>query len=72
VTGSSNEIGGELTSNPTVRKLTVTGSTEVGKLLMQQCAATVKKTSMKWGGNAPFPLRADDNQHVAEPFVGSR
>jgi succinate-semialdehyde dehydrogenase / glutarate-semialdehyde dehydrogenase len=43
VTGPSNEIGGELTSNPTVRKLTFTGSTEVGKLLMEQCAATVKK-----------------------------
>jgi acyl-CoA reductase-like NAD-dependent aldehyde dehydrogenase len=54
VTGPSNEIGGELTSNPTVRKLTFTGSTEVGKLLMEQCAATVKKTSMELGGNAPF------------------
>src|ERR1700741_3179839 len=54
ITGPSNEIGGELTSNPTVRKLTFTGSTEVGKLLMQQCAATVKKNSMELGGNAPF------------------
>jgi hypothetical protein len=54
VTGPSNEIGGELTSNPTVRKLTFTSSTEVGKLLMEQCAATVKKTSMELGGNAPF------------------
>ena len=54
VTGPSNEIGGELTSNPTVRKLTFTGSTEVGKLLMEQCAATVKKTSMELGGNASF------------------
>jgi succinate-semialdehyde dehydrogenase / glutarate-semialdehyde dehydrogenase len=54
VTGPSNEVGGELTSNPTVRKLTFTGSTEVGKLLMQQCADTVKKLSLELGGNAPF------------------
>jgi succinate-semialdehyde dehydrogenase / glutarate-semialdehyde dehydrogenase len=54
VTGPSNEIGGEMTSNPTVRKLTFTGSTEVGKLLMQQCAGTVKKLSLELGGNAPF------------------
>src|SRR6059058_9945 len=54
VTGGSKEIGGEMTSNPIVRKLTFTGSTEVGKLLMEQCAATVKKTSMELGGNAPF------------------
>ena len=52
VTGPSNEIVGELTSNPIVRKLTFTGSTEIGKLLMEQCAATVKKTSMELGGNA--------------------
>ncbi len=54
VTGSSGAIGGEMTSNPTVRKLTFTGSTEIGKLLMEQCAGTVKKTSMELGGNAPF------------------
>lgn len=54
VTGSSGAIGGELTSNPLVRKLTFTGSTEVGKILLEQCAATVKKTSMELGGNAPF------------------
>ncbi|RLA15646.1 MAG: NADP-dependent succinate-semialdehyde dehydrogenase I [Gammaproteobacteria bacterium] len=54
VTGSSGEIGGELTSNPTVRKLSFTGSTEVGKLLMRQCTDTVKKVSMELGGNAPF------------------
>ena len=54
VTGSSGAIGGELTSNPLVRKLTFTGSTEIGKLLLQQCAGTVKKTSMELGGNAPF------------------
>ncbi|MCW5729716.1 MAG: NADP-dependent succinate-semialdehyde dehydrogenase [Alphaproteobacteria bacterium] len=54
VTGSASAIGGEMTSNPKVRKLTFTGSTEIGKLLMEQCAATVKKTSMELGGNAPF------------------
>ena len=47
-------IGGELTSNPIVRKLGFTGSTEVGKLLMAQCAAQVKKVSLELGGNAPF------------------
>ncbi|MDA8747946.1 NAD-dependent succinate-semialdehyde dehydrogenase [Litoreibacter sp.] len=54
VTGSASEIGGELTSNPAVRKLTFTGSTNVGKILLKQCAETVKKTSMELGGNAPF------------------
>ncbi len=54
VSGSSSAIGGEMTSNPIVRKLTFTGSTEVGKKLMQQCAGTVKKMSMELGGNAPF------------------
>lgn len=54
VTGSSREIGGVLTSSPIVRKLTFTGSTPVGKLLLAQCAQTVKKTSMELGGNAPF------------------
>jgi len=54
VTGSANEIGGELSSNPIVKKLSFTGSTEIGKLLMAQCATTVKKTSMELGGNAPF------------------
>ena len=54
VTGASGAIGGEMTSNPTVRKLTFTGSTEIGKILMKQCADTVKKTSMELGGNAPF------------------
>jgi succinate-semialdehyde dehydrogenase/glutarate-semialdehyde dehydrogenase len=54
VTGSAREIGGEITGNPIVRKVTFTGSTEVGKVLMEQCAATVKTTSMELGGNAPF------------------
>ena len=54
ITGSSGPIGNELTSNPIVRKFTFTGSTEVGKLLMAQCASTVKKVSLELGGNAPF------------------
>ncbi len=54
VTGMPEEIGAELTANPLVRKLSFTGSTAVGKLLMQQCASTVKKISLELGGNAPF------------------
>ncbi|MGN6356687.1 MAG: NAD-dependent succinate-semialdehyde dehydrogenase [Novosphingobium sp.] len=54
VTGSARAIGGELTSSPLVRKLSFTGSTEVGALLLEQCAPTIKKTSMELGGNAPF------------------
>lgn len=54
VTGPSREIGGVLTSDPRVAKLTFTGSTEVGRLLMAQCAPTVKKLSLELGGNAPF------------------
>jgi succinate-semialdehyde dehydrogenase/glutarate-semialdehyde dehydrogenase len=65
VTGPSAEIGGELTSNPVVRKLTFTGSTPVGKLLQSQCAATVKKTSMELGGNAPFIVFDDADVDAA-------
>ena len=54
ITGPSGAVGGELTSNPLVRKLTFTGSTEVGRKLLEQCAGTIKKTSMELGGNAPF------------------
>jgi succinate-semialdehyde dehydrogenase/glutarate-semialdehyde dehydrogenase len=54
VTGASGPIGRELTTNPIVRKFTFTGSTEVGKQLMAQCAGTVKKVSLELGGNAPF------------------
>ena len=54
VAGITREIGAEMTSNPIVRKLTFTGSTQVGKLLIEQCAGTVKRTSMELGGNAPF------------------
>ena len=54
VTGPAAEIGGELTSNPAVRKLSFTGSTAIGKQLMAQCAGTMKKVSLELGGNAPF------------------
>jgi succinate-semialdehyde dehydrogenase/glutarate-semialdehyde dehydrogenase len=54
VTGSASAIGGEMTSNPIVRKVTFTGSTEIGKKLIAQSASTVKRTSMELGGNAPF------------------
>ncbi|MCO6479477.1 MAG: NAD-dependent succinate-semialdehyde dehydrogenase [Phaeodactylibacter sp.] len=53
-TNSPAEVGGELTANPIVRKLSFTGSTKVGKLLMEQCAGTVKKVGLELGGNAPF------------------
>src|SRR5579875_126004 len=59
VTGPETVIGGELTSNPLVRKLSFTGSTEVGRLLLQQCAGTVKKVSLELGGNAPFIIFDD-------------
>jgi succinate-semialdehyde dehydrogenase/glutarate-semialdehyde dehydrogenase len=61
VTGDAPTIGAEMTSNPLVQKLTFTGSTAVGKLLMEQCAGTVKKTSMELGGNAPFIVFDDAN-----------
>jgi len=54
VAGVTREIGAEMTGNPIVRKLTFTGSTQVGKMLIEQCAGTVKRTSMELGGNAPF------------------
>jgi succinate-semialdehyde dehydrogenase/glutarate-semialdehyde dehydrogenase len=54
VTGSASEIGAEITSNPLVRKITFTGSTEIGKQLIRESAGTVKKVSMELGGNAPF------------------
>ncbi len=65
VTGTAKEIGGEMTSNPTVRKLTFTGSTEIGKLLMAQCAGTVKKISLELGGNAPFIVFDDADLDMA-------
>ncbi len=63
--GNTREIGDELTSNPVVRKLTFTGSTEVGKLLMEKCAGTVKRTSMELGGNAPFIVFDDADLDAA-------
>ncbi len=65
VTGAEKEIGGEMTSNPIVRKLSFTGSTAVGKLLMQQCAGTVKKVSLELGGNAPFIVFDDADLDAA-------
>ncbi len=65
VTGNTREIGRELTSNPTVRKLTFTGSTAVGKQLMAECAGTVKRTSMELGGNAPFIVFDDADLDAA-------
>ena len=65
VTGSAGEIGGELTANPIVRKLSFTGSTEVGKVLMAQCAQTVKKISLELGGNAPFIVFDDADLDAA-------
>ncbi|NKI71203.1 NADP-dependent succinate-semialdehyde dehydrogenase [Collimonas pratensis] len=65
VTGAAREIGAEMTSNPTVRKLTFTGSTGVGRLLMEQCAATIKKLSLELGGNAPFIVFDDADLDAA-------
>ncbi|WP_027948398.1 NAD-dependent succinate-semialdehyde dehydrogenase [Haliea salexigens] len=73
VAGSSSAIGGELTSNPTVRKLTFTGSTPVGKMLEAQCAETMKKTSMELGGNAPFIVFDDaDIDAAVEGAIASK
>jgi succinate-semialdehyde dehydrogenase/glutarate-semialdehyde dehydrogenase len=63
--GDPAAVGGELTANPLVRKLSFTGSTEVGKLLMAQCAATVKKVSLELGGNAPFIVFDDADLDAA-------
>ncbi|HEX4152914.1 MAG TPA: NADP-dependent succinate-semialdehyde dehydrogenase [Steroidobacteraceae bacterium] len=65
ITGSASAIGGEMTSNPAVRKLTFTGSTEIGKKLMAQCAGTVKKLSLELGGNAPFIVFDDADLDAA-------
>ena len=65
VTGETQAIGAELTANPTVRKLTFTGSTPVGKQLMSECAQTVKRTSMELGGNAPFIVFDDADLDAA-------
>ena len=65
VTGSARAIGGVLTSDARVRKLSFTGSTEIGKLLMQQCAGTMKKVSLELGGNAPFIVFDDADLEAA-------
>jgi len=65
ITGSATQIGGEMTGNPLVRKLTFTGSTEIGKILLEQCAKSVKKTSMELGGNAPFIVFDDADLDAA-------
>lgn len=65
VTGDAQVIGGELTRNPTVRKLSFTGSTKVGRLLMAQCAPTLKRLSLELGGNAPFIVFADADLDAA-------
>ena len=73
VTGSARAIGAELTGNPAVRKLTFTGSTEIGKLLLAQCAGTVKKVSMELGGNAPFIVFDDaDLDSAVEGAIASK
>jgi succinate-semialdehyde dehydrogenase/glutarate-semialdehyde dehydrogenase len=69
ITGPSSQVGGELTGNPAVRKLTFTGSTEVGKILIAQCAETVKKVSMELGGNAPFIVF--DDADIDAAIVGA-
>jgi succinate-semialdehyde dehydrogenase/glutarate-semialdehyde dehydrogenase len=65
ITGSATEIGGEMTSNPSIRKVTFTGSTEIGKKLMAQCAGTLKKLSLELGGNAPFIVFDDADLDLA-------
>lgn len=73
VTGSAAAIGNEMSSNPIVRKLTFTGSTEIGKQLMAQCATTVKKVSLELGGNAPFIVFDDaDLDAAVEGAVASK
>ena len=65
IAGKTGEIGAELTGNPTVRKLTFTGSTEIGKRLIKECSNTVKRTSMELGGNAPFIVFDDADLDAA-------
>ncbi|NYE62830.1 succinate-semialdehyde dehydrogenase/glutarate-semialdehyde dehydrogenase [Duganella sp. 1224] len=73
VTGKSKDIGGEMTANPLVRKLTFTGSTQVGRLLMEQCAPTIKKLSLELGGNAPFIVLDDaDLDAAVEGAIASK
>ncbi|MGZ8338535.1 MAG: NADP-dependent succinate-semialdehyde dehydrogenase [Telluria sp.] len=73
VTGDSKAIGKEMTGNPTVRKLSFTGSTQVGRILMEQCAPTIKKISLELGGNAPFIVFDDaDIDAAVEGAIASK
>src|ERR1700761_1694896 len=73
LTGSAREIGAEMTSNPDVAKLTFTGSTEIGRQLLAQCAPTIKKVSMELGGNAPFIVFDDaDLDAAVEGAIASK
>src|SRR5262249_8731080 len=73
VTGSAKEIGGEMTSNPGVRKLSFTGSAEIGERVMAQCAGTVKKVGLELGGNAPFIVFDDaDLDAAVEGAIASK
>ncbi|AXC76084.1 NADP-dependent succinate-semialdehyde dehydrogenase [Salmonella enterica] len=73
ITGSAGDIGGELTSNPLVRKLSFTGSTEIGRQLMEQCAKDIKKVSLELGGNAPFIVFDDaDLDKAVEGALASK
>ncbi|MDO8423416.1 MAG: NAD-dependent succinate-semialdehyde dehydrogenase [Parvibaculum sp.] len=73
ITGKASEIGGEMTSSPIVRKVTFTGSTEIGKKLMEQAASTVKKVGLELGGNAPFIVFDDaDIDAAVEGAIASK
>ncbi|SPL69499.1 NAD-dependent succinate-semialdehyde dehydrogenase [Acinetobacter stercoris] len=73
VTGSAKDIGAVLTGHPLVRKVSFTGSTQIGKLLMQQCSSTMKKISMELGGNAPFIVFEDANlDRAVEGAIASK
>ncbi|MYM42130.1 NAD-dependent succinate-semialdehyde dehydrogenase [Duganella qianjiadongensis] len=73
ITGDARAIGAEMSSNPVVRKLSFTGSTAVGRLLMQQCAPTIKKLSLELGGNAPFIVFDDaDLDAAVEGAIASK
>jgi len=73
VTGSASDVGGELTGNPLVRKLSFTGSTEIGRQLMEQCAKDIKKVSLELGGNAPFIMFDDaDLDKAVEGALASK
>jgi len=65
ITGKASEIGAEMTSNPKVRGLTFTGSTEIGRVLFAQCAPTIKKLGLELGGNAPFIVFDDADLDAA-------